>query len=1199
MVQEIRKVIVEDELKESYLDYSMSVIVNRALPDVRDGLKPVHRRILYSMNEMGLFYNKTFKKCARIVGDVLGKYHPHGDIAVYDSLIRMAQDFSLRYPLIAGQGNLGCFTADTKIKLTDGRNLSFKDLIKEQKLGKRNFTYTINESNEIEIAEIKNPRKTKENAKIIKVILDNGEQIKCTPNHRFMLKDGSYKEAKDLMSRDSLMPSYFRSSTKEDDFNTIGYDMILQPKLGIWDFVHILSDNWNLKNNIYKKSSGKIRHHIDFNKLNNNPDNIKRMNWKKHWQTHYNFISIKHKIDEEYRKKLIEGRKRFWNSNENKKIYSDRMRKRNLENWKDENYKKKMIITLSEINKKYLKEHPERIEEIRKRASITMKKLWQIPKYKKIFHDKISASNRNRKTNLTGKRKFLRICNYLKENNLILNKENYEKTRKNIFGIKSFTSWDLGIKKYFGNNLNLILCEVNKNHKVVEIKFLNKRMDVYDLTIDKTHNFALSSGIFVHNSLDGDSAAAMRYVEAKLSKISEELLVDIDKNTVDFTNNFDGSLKEPLVLPARLPNLLINGSSGIAVGMATNIPPHNIKEICDATIALIENPNIEINDLIKFVKGPDFPTGALIFGTKGIIDAYKTGRGKIIVRAKTETENNNIIVNEIPYQVNKSVLVENIANLVNDKVIQGISDIRDESNKQGIRIVIETKTNPEIILNQLYKHTELQTSFGVILLALDENQPKVFNLKEIIESYLKHRKIVVTRKTQFELNKAEKRAHILQGLQIAIENIDSVIPLIKKSKSTEEAKNNLVSTYNLSSEQALAVLDMKLQKLTSLEKEKLIDEYNNLVELIKKLKEILASELKILQIIKDELIYLKNEYGDERKTLILESAEEIATEDLIKNQELVVTLTHSGYIKSTSLELYKQQKRGGKGIIATGTKEEDFVESLVIANSHDYLLLFTNKGKVHWMKTYEVPEATRYAKGSAVINLLNLDKEEKISALIPITKFREDNYLFFATKNGLIKKTSLFDYSNPRKGGIIAINLKDNDELVSVKITDGTKRLILEADNGKAVRFEESDVRSVGRNSSGVRGILLRNASVIGLEICDSSYLLTITENGFGKRTNIEEYRLISRGGSGVMDIKVSERNGKVAGIKIVSEKDDIMLITKNGSLIRTNVSDISEVGRNTQGVRIMKLDKGDKIISIAKIPNEDVKKDFTLGAFS
>ncbi|MFA5175972.1 MAG: DNA gyrase subunit A [Candidatus Nanoarchaeia archaeon] len=728
---------------------------------------------------------------------------------------------------------------------------------------------------------------------------------------------------------------------------------------------------------------------------------------------------------------------------------------------------------------------------------------------------------------------------------------------------------------------------------------------IYDSLVRMAQTFSLRYPlVFGHGnfgSIDYPDAAQMRYTECKLNKISEELLEDLDKNTVDFIDNFDGSLKEPLVLPAKLPNLLINGSSGIAVGMATNIPPHNLKEVCEATIALIDKPELEISELNNYIKGPDFPTKGLIYGANGIKEAYKTGRGKLVIRARTDIEGKKIIISEIPYQVNKATLLEDIANLVNEKKVLGITEIRDESDKEGIRIVIETSSssNPEFILNQLYKHTSLQSSFGIILLALVNNEPKILNLKQIIEEYIKHRKNVVTRRTQFELDKAEKRAHILQGLQIAIENIDNVIPIIKKSKSVEEAKQNLIVTYTLSSEQAIAILDMKLQRLTSLEKEKIIEEFNYLVKLIVELKEILASEIRILKIIKDELISIKDKYGDERKTIILTDTKEIETEDLIKEQDLVITMTNSGYIKSTTLDLYKQQRRGGKGIIASTTKEEDFVTELVIANSHDNLLLFTNTGKIHWLKAYQVPESGRYAKGSAIINLLSLDKDERITSLVSVEKFEENKYLFMATKQGTVKKTSLAEYSNPRKGGIIAINIKENDELVSVKITDGTKKLILESDQGKTVKFDETDVNPMGRNAQGVRGISLRGASLMDMEICDGNYLLTITENGYGKRTSIEDYRLVSRGASGVLDIKVNDRNGKVVGAKVVNENDEIMVITKNGSLIRMNVSDISEIGRNTQGVRIMKLDEGDKVINIAKIiKEEEIKKDFTLGGF-
>ena len=593
---------ITEEMKESYLDYAMSVIVSRALPDVRDGLKPVHRRILYAMLEEGLRHNAKFRKSATVVGAVLGRYHPHGDVAVYDSLTRMAQDFSLRYPLIDGQGNFGCFTKDTKVKLADGRNLSFEALIEEHKEGKRNFTFTVNSKGTIEIAEIINPRMTIKQAEIMRVVLDNGEEIRCTLNHRFMLKNRVYREAKDLKPGDSLMPAYQRMSTEEDDPNVVGYSMIFQPVSGLWDFAHILSDQWNLSAGQYKKSAGKIRHHIDFNKLNNNQDNIKRVGWKEHWQSHYRFTSLKHKNDEEYRNKLAEGRKRFWSNNENRKAYARRLRERNIKNWQDEKYREKMGIFLSRVNKEYLKNHPEIVRNMSLRATATLKRLWQIPEYRNFFHEKIVASNKRRITNLTGKMKFLKICRYLQESSLSLDKENFERVRRDVFGTKSFTSWNLGMKKYFNNDPNLILCEISANHKILETEFLRERADVYDLTIEKTHNFALAAGVFVHNSIDGDASAAMRYTECRLSRMGEEALKDIDKDTVNFIPNYDGTRKEPSVLPSPIPQLLLNGSLGIAVGMATNIPTHNLGEVCDALIHLIENPKATTEDLFKFIR---------------------------------------------------------------------------------------------------------------------------------------------------------------------------------------------------------------------------------------------------------------------------------------------------------------------------------------------------------------------------------------------------------------------------------------------------------------------------------------------------------------------------------------------------------------------------------------------------------------------
>ncbi|MBW2980227.1 DNA gyrase subunit A [Candidatus Woesearchaeota archaeon] len=798
--QKIVQKLIEEEMKQSYLDYSMSIIVGRALPDVRDGLKPVHRRILYAMQQMGMFHNKPFKKSARIVGEVLGKFHPHGDTAVYDSLVRLTQPFSMRYPLIQGQGNFG--------------------------------------------------------------------------------------------------------------------------------------------------------------------------------------------------------------------------------------------------------------------------------------------------------------------------------------------------------------------------------------------------------SIDGDNAAAMRYTEARLNKLAEEMLQDIEKKTVKFVPNFDGSLKEPTALPSKVPNLLVNGSSGIAVGMATNIPPHNMAEVIDATIAQINNPEITIKELMQYVQGPDFPTGALICGRHGIVNAYNTGRGKITIRAKITREERRIIITEIPYMVNKSLAIEEIADQVRDKRIEGISDIRDESDREGMRIVIELRkdANQDVVLNQLYKHSKLQTTFGVIMLALVDNQPRVLNLKGLIQNYVDYRKLIVKRRTQFELQEAQDKAHILEGLIVAINNIDPVVKLIKESREVAQARSALMTNYSISEKQANAILDMKLQKLASMEQEKIKTEHADLLKLIEELKSVLASEQRILDIIKNELLELKEKYSGARRTQIIDvETTELNMEDLIKKENMVVTITHSGYIKRIPIKAYKQQHRGGKGVIAATTKDEDFVEDIFIANTHSYVLFFTDKGQVHWKKVYYIPEGSRQAKGKAIVNLLNLDKDEKVTAFILVEEFDPQKYLLMVTKNGLVKKTNLAEFSRPRRGGIRALELQQNDRLIGVKLTDGSKQIIIATKNGMAVKFNEKDIRSMGRTAKGVRGIRLREDEVIGTVIGnDEKTLLTITENGYGKRTKISEYRLISRGGSGVRNIICSERNGKVISIKSVSDEDDIMLISKQGIAIRTNARGISVIGRNTQGVRLMRIAPEDKVMAAAKIAKED-----------
>jgi len=721
---------------------------------------------------------------------------------------------------------------------------------------------------------------------------------------------------------------------------------------------------------------------------------------------------------------------------------------------------------------------------------------------------------------------------------------------------------------------------------------------IYDTLVRMAQDFSLRyplvQGHGNFGSIDGDSPAAMRYSEARLSKLAEEMLEDIDKETVKFQPNFDDSAKEPIILPSKLPNLLINGSSGIAVGMATNMPPHNLVEIADGIIKVIDNPDITVDELIAVIKGPDFPTGGLICGRAGIISAYHTGRGRIVVRSKTEiidkANKKAIIISEIPYMVNKAVLVEQIADNVRNKRISGISDLRDESDREGIRVVVELKkdANPEIVLNQLYKHTRMQDSFGIINLALVNNQPKVLNLRELIICHINHRRQVIRKRTEFDLTKAEERAHILKGLRIALANIDNVITLIKKSVSADDARKLLISRFKLTEKQANAVLDMKLQKLSSLEQKKIKDELESLLKLIEQLKAILASEQKILNIIKTELLELKKKYGDERRTHFTDIEEDIEIEDLIKEEEMVIIVTHDGYIKRLPLDTYKQQHRGGKGVIATKTKEEDFVEDIFITSTHSYLLFFTDRGMVYWLKAYKVPEESRIAKGKAIINLLNL-KNEKITSVIPIREFKKGYYLLMATKNGIIKKTELEAYSRPRANGIIAINLDKGDELINAVLTDGAKNILLATRSGMAVKFNERDARPVGRTSRGVIGIRLReNDCVVGMIIADDNKaLLTITENGYGKRTLINNYRLINRGGYGVINIQCSERNGNVVSVNSINGSDEIILISRRGIVIRMPANGISLIGRNTQGVRLMRLSNDDSVVSAAKIIND------------
>ena len=695
-------------------------------------------------------------------------------------------------------------------------------------------------------------------------------------------------------------------------------------------------------------------------------------------------------------------------------------------------------------------------------------------------------------------------------------------------------------------------------------------------------------------SVDGDSPAAMRYTEAKMSRLALELLRDIDKETVDFVPNFDESLKEPSVLPSRYPNLLVNGSNGIAVGMATSIPPHNLGETIDAAVHLIDNPECSIDELMDYIKGPDFPTSAIIMGKESIADAYRTGRGKVKVRSRAVIEElpkgrQQIVVTEIPYQVNKARLVERIAELVKEKKLEGISDLRDESNRNGMRIVIELKrdANANIVLNNLYKHSQMEDTFSIIMLALVNGVPKVLNLKEMLYYYVEHQKDVVTRRTKFELNKAEARAHILEGLRIALDNIDAVISLIRSSKTTGEAKEGLTSKFGLTDIQAQAILDMRLQRLTGLERQKIEDEYSELMKKIEHLRAILSDEKLLLGVIKEEIIAIKDKYADARRTEIRHAEGEINMRDLIDDEEIAITLTHFGYIKRVPLDTYKSQNRGGKGIAAMSTREEDFVKHLVTTSTHSRLLFFTNKGRVFRLDAFEIPEGKRKAKGTAIVNLLQLAPNEKITTLIPVDDINDKElYLLLATKKGIVKKTKREEFKNINKSGLIAIGLRSDDELIDVKITNGEKDILLVTENGMSIRFNETDIRPMGRTAMGVKGITLSTEDrVVSMNLTDEGHeLLVVSENGFGKRTDINEYRVQSRAGKGLKTYNIFEKTGKIVGAEMVDEQDQIMIINSDGILIRLQVEDISIYGRVTSGVKLMKTEDEVNVVSIAKI---------------
>lgn len=1005
-MEQIQKRDITTELTESYLDYAMSVIVSRALPDARDGLKPVQRRILYAMREMGLTAGARFRKSATVVGSVLGAYHPHGDTSVYDAMVRLAQDFSLRYPLVQGQGNFGCFTGDTKVRLTDGRAVTFFDLVHESKSGRKHFTYTYNtDTKQIEIAEIHAPRMTEANATLVKVTLDNGENIRCTPNHSFLLRDGTYREAKDLQKDDSLMPIYARFSNEEDGPDIVNHEMILQPNPHAWSYAY------------YPSVKPALRH---------------------------------------------------------------------------------------------------------------------------------------------------------------------------------FSSDIISQAKYY-------------NHKVILVEFLSERENVYDLTIDGTHNFALAAGIFVHNSIDGDTAAAYRYTETKLSRLAEEMLADIEKDTVDFRDNFDATHKEPAVLPTKIPQLLLNGTVGIAVGMATNIPPHNLHEVMDALLYLADHPGATTEDLFRFVQGPDFPTGAIIFDKKAILEAYATGRGPILTRGVVEvTESKKgdaqIVITAIPYQVSKSGLVAKMAELVRDKKIEGIRDLRDESDKEGMRVVIYLKADayPQKIVNALYKYTELERSFHVNLLALNNGiQPEVMSLKTLLEAFLSHRKIVVERRTRFDLERAKERAHILEGLVKALDHIDAIIKTIRQSKDRTEAQANLMKGFALSDLQAHAILEMRLSALANLEAQKIKDELEEKRTIISSLTALLKDSKKMLAVIKDEFKEIKERYGDPRRTVVRAgSPKEIGIEDIVPEEEVVVALTRGGYIKRMNPELYRAQHRGGKGVIGVTPKEEDLVEHFVTANTHANLLFFTDAGKVYQTKAYEIPEGTRQARGKPLVGFLQIAQNERVTALLDYlvkpTKTAQESpaaprYLVMATKRGVIKKTPLEDFANVRRNGLIALSLKKGDFLGWAKGSGGTDEIMLVTKKGQAIRFNEKEVRPMGRTATGVGGIGLKNDdAVVGMTVINQGpstktdlSLLVLTENGFGKKTPIKSYRKQRRAGMGIKTAQITSKTGLIVAARLLDpSEEDLIAISQRGQVIRVVLSSVPKLGRQTQGVRIMKLDDDDVVAS-------------------
>ncbi len=1237
--QKIIPQVIEDEMKSSYIDYAMSVIVGRALPDVKDGLKPVHRRILFAMHEMGMHHDKPYKKCARIVGEVLGKFHPHGDSAVYDALVRMAQDFSMRIPLIQGQGNFGsidgdrqaamryCITGDTLL-LTEKGIVPIEDLErkKEGKISEKVLNFQ---------GKIQKASKFFNSGKhdVFKIRTEQGYQLKGSWNHPILC-------------------------WALDDFGTprLQWKVLEDLKKGDWVVLKrgdkfFAKKNTSLKKYIpsFSKPVKKCRLPSTMNKelafllgalvsegsfhqkkiLFNNKDKIFYNRVKKAILSNFKGVSIyerKIKGDchelELYHQNAV---KFLENIGLKKKKSKDKEIPFSVLRAKEEHVKE-FLIGLFEgdgsVQGKEDKRHggrslelayhslsPKLIEQLKivlLNFGISTTEPYrdkrngcfkiQISGYENIltFYQEIGFFSERKQKRLSeikhmnstrmSKTDFIPlISNYLRKNYKkrfvqTHNFDRYNCLKKNIGQLKKIcTSSDYLFLKDLVKKQYLFNRVVKRKKESPET--------VYSIKVESPCHSFVGNGFINHNT------------EARLAKISSQLLQDIEKETVDFQDNFDGSLQEPIVLPSKYPNLLVNGSSGIAVGMATNIPPHNLKEVCDATVALIDSPDLTTEDLLTYVKGPDFPTGGIIVGRQGIVQAHTTGRGKVAVRGVIEEEEfkgkQRLIISEIPFMVNKSLLVQDIAQLVHDKKIEGISDLRDESDRDGMRVVIELKQNAnnEVIKNQLFKHTRLQDTTGIIFLGLVDNEPKVLGLKGMLTEFIEHRKEVITRRTKYELKKAQERAHILEGLIIALDNIDAIVKLIKEAKNVQIAREGLLTKYTLSEIQANAILEMRLSKLTGLEQEKIREEQKTLLVRIARLKEILEDVREVLKIIKEELEEVAQNFSDERRTKIIEQEDDFEIEDLIVAEEQVVSMSHAGYIKRLPLETYREQGRGGRGVMGMQTREDDFMEKIFIANTHSYLLIFTNKGKVHWLKVWKIPEASRQSRGKAIVNLVQLESDERVSAVIPVKEFRQDHYLLIGTKKGLVKKTSLVAYSRPRQGGIKGIVLNEGDSLVDVVLTSGNDQILLGSKKGMAVKFHESDARPIGRTSMGVRGMQIgSNDEVVGMVIAkEEETLLSVTEKGYGKRSRISDYRRINRGGKGVINIQCSGRNGSVKAIQAVTDADSVMIISKKGILIRMPCNKISCIGRNTQGVRLMRIEEGDAVVASAKIALEQL----------